>query len=82
MLMEHNPGVLISDSYTFTTGIMATYNSTAEPPVLDIASDDGVTSDILKVTPSGLGEPIVTRAELWSYYCKRRSHFPRSLQCQ
>jgi len=77
--MEPNPGGPgLWDTYTFTDSTMATANTTTEHLVLDIPSDDGVASDISKVTPSH-GEPIVTRSELWSYYCKRRSDSSRSL---
>ena len=36
---------------------------------IDTKTDDGVTSDVSLVTPSSHVKPIVTRRELWSYYC-------------
>jgi len=42
-------------------------------PVLDkkSTSDDRTQSDDSHVALSSHGEPIVTRRELWSYYCER-----------
>jgi hypothetical protein len=55
-------------------------------PIDDVApdltvdkNDDGVISDVSDVCPSSHGEPIVTRRELWSYYCERRRDF--SIPC-
>jgi hypothetical protein len=55
-------------------------DSTTGSPVLDNDSDDRIISDDLHVASSSHGEPIVTRRELWSYYCKRRSDFLSSLR--
>src|SRR6266850_2505385 len=60
-------------SPTFTA--MATDKSTSEPPHLDEKNDEEVISDVSLVNPSSHGEPIVTRRELWSYYCKRCRDF-------
>jgi hypothetical protein len=49
---------------------MATENPIPEFSVLDKKDDDKATSDVWHVSPSSHGEPIVTRRELWSYYCK------------
>jgi len=59
---------------------MLSYDSTPGSPVLDKKSDDRITSHESHVTPEGHGEPIVTRRELWSYYCKRRFVFLSSLR--
>ena len=48
--------------------------------VLDKKSDDRIISDESHVAPSSHGEPIVTRRELWSYYCKRPFDFLPSLR--
>jgi hypothetical protein len=56
---------------------MATHSSILELPVLDNKNDDGVTSGVSFIPPSSCREPIVTRQELWSYYCKRRKVFHR-----
>lgn len=53
---------------------MATGDPLPELPVLE-KTDDGVTSDVSLVTSSSNDEPIVTRRELWSYYCTQRRHF-------
>ena len=50
---------------------MAADNAIPEITVLD-KNKDGVTHDVSLVHPSSHGEPIVTRRELWSYYCKPR----------
>jgi hypothetical protein len=57
-------------SLRFTT--MATDNSTTELSALDKKNEDGVTPSFSFTPSSGHGEPVVTRWELWSYYCKRR----------
>ena len=41
-----------------------------ERPDLDKKNDDRVTTEVSNVTPLDCDEPIVTRWELWSYYCK------------
>jgi hypothetical protein len=67
-------------SPAFTT--MTTNKSSLESSVLDMKNDDKdkVIPDIPLVNPSTRGEPIVTRRELWSYYCKCCRDFPSSLQ--
>ena len=55
--------------------MMASEKSTPELPVLDKKNDDGIESEVSKVSSSihgARGERIVTRKELWSYYCKFR----------
>ena len=47
---------------------MAADNSSAEIAAIDKKNDDGIL-DASLVTPLNQGEPIVTRSELWSYYC-------------
>jgi hypothetical protein len=49
-------------------------------PVLDKETDDKIISDDWHVATSSHDEPIVTRRELWSYYCKRRFDFLSSLR--
>lgn len=58
------------------TFIMASEKSTPELPVLDKKSDDEITSEVSKITSSSHGERVVTRKELWSYYCKSRTYLP------
>jgi hypothetical protein len=48
---------------------MTADNSTAELPVTDKKNDDRLEYDVSLITPLNQGEPIVTRRELWSYYC-------------
>lgn len=55
---------------------MALEKSTPELPVLDKKDDDGITSEVSKATSSTHGERVVTRKELWSYYCESRTYLP------
>jgi hypothetical protein len=48
---------------------MAADKSTAELSVTEKKNDDGSKPDVSLITQSNQGEPIVTRRELWSYYC-------------
>ena len=65
-----------SDSPDFPTyNIMPSDDSITGSPVLDKKNGDKMISDDSHVATSSYGEPIVTRRELWSYYCKRRFHF-------
>jgi len=59
---------------------MLSDDSISGSPVLDKKSDDRITSHESHVAPSSHGEPIVTRRELWSYYCKRCFDFLPSLR--
>ena len=59
---------------------MLSGDSTTGSPVFDKKSDDRITSDDSYVAPWSHGEPVVTRRELWSYYCKRRLDFLSSLR--
>jgi len=70
-------GLSPHDSPTFFT--MAKNNT--ERSDLDKKNDDRVTTEVSNVTPLNCDEPIVTRWELWSYYCKCHRDFPLSLQC-
>jgi hypothetical protein len=54
---------------------MASEKSTPELPVLD-KNGDGITCEVSKATSLSHGERIVTRKELWSYYCKSRTYLP------
>jgi hypothetical protein len=52
-------------------------NSIVEPQVVGVKNDDKLTSDVPSsyVTLLSHVEPIVSRRELWSYYCKPREVF-------
>jgi hypothetical protein len=50
-----------------------------ERPDLDKKDDDRLTTEVPNVTPLNRDEPIVTRWELWSYYCKRALEISRCL---
>ena len=63
-----------------TYNIMHSDDSITGSPVLDKESDDRIISDDSHVAASSHDEPIVTRRELWSYYCKRRFDFLSSLR--
>jgi hypothetical protein len=63
-------GIDPHDPSTYTT--MFSDESTSGSPVLDEKSDDRIQSGDPHVAPSSHGEPIVTRRELWSYYCECR----------
>jgi hypothetical protein len=70
---EQSRGPVRPDPHDPRTFIMASEKSTPELPVLDKKNDDGITSEISKATSSSHGERVVTRKELWSYYCKSRT---------
>jgi hypothetical protein len=59
---------------------MLSDDSITGSPVLDKKSDDRILPHDSDVATSSYGEPIVTRRELWSYYCKRRFDFLSSLR--
>ena len=42
-----------------------------------VGKDDEATTNVLLVSPPISDEPIVTRKELWSYYCIYYSYSPR-----
>jgi hypothetical protein len=64
--------------------IMPEDDSIVEPQVFDqsLRNDDKSASDISvsHVPPMSHDEPIVTRKELWSYYCKLCGEFLSSFQ--
>ena len=70
-----------SDSYSTMSHSGATGHPTPEPVFPDARKDDTVGTDAPVVSPQSYDEPIVTRKELWAYYCKciPSSRFPRSL---
>ena len=59
---------------------MPTENPIPEILVLDKKVDDEVEVDVLGVTSSSLGEPVMSLRELWGYYCKCHEGFPLPLQ--
>ena len=63
-----------------TYNIMLSDDSITGSPVLDKKGDDRIISHDSHVAASSHDEPIVTRRELWSYYCKSSFNFLSSLR--
>lgn len=59
-----------SDSYSTMSHSGATGHPAPEPVFPDARKDDMVGTDAPVVSPQSYDEPIVTRKELWAYYCK------------
>jgi hypothetical protein len=47
-----------------------TEHTAPEPVSPGVREDDAAATDAPVISPKSYGEPIVTRKELWSYYCK------------
>jgi hypothetical protein len=69
-----------SDSYSSMSHPGATGHPAREPVFPDVRKDDTVGTNAPVVSPQSYDEPIVTRKELWAYYCKciSSSRYPGS----
>ena len=59
-----------SGSYSTMSHPGATDPLVPEPVFPGIRKDDTIVTDVSVVSPQSYNEPIVTRKELWAYYCK------------